>query len=162
MSSNYFMDHYTLNGDTVLIQDRGRAQPNGVATIDANSKLPMNQMPDWANSMHVSRNDPYDMTIKEWADTLGSSAFKNRGVSWSTSFPEETANVRTSMVVKGGALFVANITVGSYSWMFWSEDGKNWTQGREYFKAEAADIIEACKLYRSIGDILLSNRGDQR
>ena len=66
--ANDYLDHFTINGVEVHIQDYGRDQPNGIPILDPTGKLPMKYLPDnWEELLRVSpENDDYfvDWIIK--------------------------------------------------------------------------------------------------
>lgn len=43
-----YMDQWDVNGDLYDIHDKGRGQPNGVATLDENGRIPYSQLPESA------------------------------------------------------------------------------------------------------------------
>ena len=113
--ANDYLDHFTINGVEVDIQDYGRDQPNGVPVLDSQGKLPTKYIPDnYADKLLVSPEDPYNDDFVSWAGKLASAEFKNAGKSWTQGTGDNTTYVIQCLVYANG-LWVC----GSYSHGLW-------------------------------------------
>lgn len=84
MANEPFMDRWTLNGTEVLLQDHGRDQANGVPVLNSEAKLPLSYLPqNYASALKVDPRDPYNDNFVDWVADLASSAYRNRGQTWS-------------------------------------------------------------------------------
>ena len=124
--ANDYLDHFTINGVEVLIQDYGRDQPNGVPVLDPQGKLPTKYIPDnYADKLLVSPEDPYNDNFVDWIVKLISPELKSSGKAWTqgTGVPFNYDIRRT--IYANGLWFCTSYNHG----IWWSEDGKSWTQG---------------------------------
>lgn len=71
MATDY-MDQWNINGVQVDVHDAGRAQPNGVATLDSSGRIPASQLPETAleykGTWDASTNTP---TLADGIGTKG-------------------------------------------------------------------------------------------
>ena len=126
--ANDYLDHFTINGTEVVLQDYGRGQPNGVPVLDSQGKLPTKYLPDNfvdADKLSVSPEDPYKDNFVAWASKLGSAEFRNAGKSWTQGTGDNTTYRVLDLSYANGLWVCGSIDHG----MWWSEDGKSWTQG---------------------------------
>ena len=124
--ANDYLDHFTINGVEVSIQDYGRDQPNGVPVLDSQGKLPTKYIPEnYADKLFVSPEDPYGDKFVDWASKLSSVEFRNAGKSWTQGTGANTAYTMQYLVYANGLWVCGSNNFG----MWWSADGKSWTQG---------------------------------
>ena len=124
--ANDYLDHFTINGVEVLIQDYGRDQPNGVPVLDPQGKLPTKYLPEnYADKLLVSPEDPYNDKFVDWIVKLVSPELKNSGKSWTQGTGANTTYTMQYLVYANGLWACASYNNG----IWWSEDGKSWTQG---------------------------------
>lgn len=126
--ANDYMDHFTINGTEVVLQDYGRDQPNGVPVLDSQGKLSTKYIPDNftdADKLLVSPEDPYKDNFVAWAEKLASPEFRNAGKSWTQGTGGNTTYSLLYVAYANGLWVCGSIGHG----MWWSEDGKSWTQG---------------------------------
>ena len=124
--ANDYLDHFTINGVEVSIQDYGRDQPKGVPVLDSQGKLPTKYIPDdYANTLLVSPEDPYKDNFVDWAGKLASAEFRNAGKSWTQGTGANTSDTMHDLVYANGLWVCGSKGQG----MWWSKDGKSWTQG---------------------------------
>lgn len=118
-----FMDKWELNGTEILLQDEGRDKANGVPVLDGNAKLPLKYItPAYSENLKVSPNDPYDMTLMEWAYYLSSDGYRNPGKAWSACAGITGGTEALKGVAYGNSLYVS----ASKTKIFTSLDGRRW------------------------------------
>ena len=126
--ANDYLDHFTINGTEVVLQDYGRDQPNGVPVLDSQGKLPTKYIPDeftTADKLLVSPEDPYKDNFVTWVSKLVSEEFRNIGDAWTQGTGANTPYYMQYLVHANGLWVCGSKSHG----MWWSEDGKPWTQG---------------------------------
>ena len=120
--ANDYMDHFTINGVDVNIQDYGRDQPNGVPVLDPQGKLPTKYLPNnYANELRVDPEDTYGDSFTDWTVKLASNEFQTRGSVWRACVGASSSFIGKKLLCIEG--FWLSIGTGA----MWSEDGENWT-----------------------------------
>ena len=127
--ANDYMDYFDLNGVHVNIQDYGRDQPNGVPVLDPQGKLPLRYLPQsYADNLKTSPEDPYNMSLTDWAAALSSYDYRYRGRIWT----QGTGSICCGSIAYNGEIFVGLSSKSSDKRAVWSEDGKTWHDGTGY------------------------------
>lgn len=120
-----YLDRWELNGAEVLIKDYGRAQANGVATLDENGFIPSNQIPSsFASGIKVSPDAPSNLLLTDWVTQLKNSDVKNVGKIFRNSTSSDanfgSSDIKAAVYFKG--LIVCVDSISSNKTFYYSED----------------------------------------
>ena len=125
--ANDYVDHYTINGIEVCLQDYGRDQPNGVPVLDSQGKLPAKYLPDnYTDTLLVSPEDPYKDKFTAWVGKLASPEFRNAGKHWTQGTGANTTYAMQDLVYANGL------------WVCGSDDHGMWWSGVPVYLPEIA------------------------
>lgn len=132
-----YLDKWELNGAEVLIKDYGRAQANGVATLDENGFIPSNQIPSsFASGIKVSPDAPSNLLLTDWVTQLKNSDIKNVGkifrASTSSDANFSSSDVKAAVYFKG--MIVCVNAISSNKTFYYSEDnGETFTKSTSVY-----------------------------